>query len=68
MRVSPDIAPEYLPAGGDPCLPSLFGAARSTVARAWQHGQFWVTDPDCGGCLKSPAAHPVRAAADLLGL
>ncbi|MGH3648698.1 MAG: glycoside hydrolase family 36 protein [Micromonosporaceae bacterium] len=47
MRVSADIAPEYEPLDGDLSLPSQRGAALSTVGRAWQHGRWWVNDPDC---------------------
>jgi alpha-galactosidase len=28
-------------------MPSQLAATRNTVARAWQHGRFWVNDPDC---------------------
>jgi alpha-galactosidase len=47
MRVGPDIATGYEPAGGHPSQPSQRAAARNTVARAWQQGRFWVNDPDC---------------------
>lgn len=47
MRVSPDIALHYEPVDGDPSMPSQRGAALCTVSRAWQHGRFWVNDPDC---------------------
>jgi len=47
MRVSADTAPEYEPRDGDLGGPSQRGATLSTVARAWQHGRFWVNDPDC---------------------
>ena len=47
MRVSADVAPTYQPHDGDPSQPSQLGAALSTVGRAWQHGRFWVNDPDC---------------------
>lgn len=47
MRVSPDIGPALEPAGGDFSRPSQHAATMSTVARAWQHGRFWVNDPDC---------------------
>jgi alpha-galactosidase len=47
MRVSADVAPAYAPPDGDPSQPSQYGATLSTVARAWQHGRFWVNDPDC---------------------
>ncbi|ETK36259.1 glycoside hydrolase family 36 protein [Microbispora sp. ATCC PTA-5024] len=47
MRVSADTAPQYEPWYGDPALPGQRGAVLSTVGRAWQHGRFWVNDPDC---------------------
>jgi alpha-galactosidase len=47
MRVSPDIDPALDPADGDFSRPSQRAATMSTVARAWQHGRFWVNDPDC---------------------
>jgi alpha-galactosidase len=47
MRVSADVAPTYEPWDGDMSQPSQRGAVMSTVARAWQHGRFWVNDPDC---------------------
>ena len=47
MRVSPDVAPQYDPPDGDLSRPSQYAATVSTVARAWQHGRFWVNDPDC---------------------
>jgi alpha-galactosidase len=47
MRVSPDIAAQYEPTDGDPSRPSQYGAAMSTIGRAFQHGRFWVNDPDC---------------------
>lgn len=47
MRVSADVAVHYEPLDGDPAMPSQRGATLSTVGRAWQHGRFWVNDPDC---------------------
>jgi alpha-galactosidase len=47
MRVGPDIADTYEPPDGNPSMPSQRTATRNTVARAWQHGRFWVNDPDC---------------------
>ena len=47
MRVGADIAADYEPLGGRPTLPSQRNAARNVMARAWQHGRFWVNDPDC---------------------
>jgi len=47
MRVGPDIASCYDPPDGNLSMPAQRNAARNTVARAWQHGRFWVNDPDC---------------------
>ena len=47
MRVSPDIDAAVEPPGGDLSRPSQRAATMSTVARAFQHGRFWVNDPDC---------------------
>ena len=47
MRISSDIAPTYLSHDGDASQPGQYSATISTVARAWQHGRFWVNDPDC---------------------
>jgi alpha-galactosidase len=47
MRVGPDIAACYEPPRGHPSEPSQRNAARNVVARAWQQGRFWVSDPDC---------------------
>lgn len=42
MRVSPDTFHE----GGEDGSTGLRGRL-SLTARAWQHGRFWITDPDC---------------------
>jgi alpha-galactosidase len=47
MRVSPDIALHYEPVGGDMSQPSQRTAVLNGVARAYQHGRWWVNDPDC---------------------
>jgi alpha-galactosidase len=47
MRVSPDIAPTYLPPDGDISMPGQWGAVLNGESRAFQHGRFWVNDPDC---------------------
>jgi alpha-galactosidase len=49
MRIGPDIAATYEPAElrSHPTTPSQRNAARNVIARAWQHGRFWVNDPDC---------------------
>jgi alpha-galactosidase len=47
MRVSPDISLRYAPEKGDLSQPSQQAAVLSGVGRAYQHGRFWVNDPDC---------------------
>jgi alpha-galactosidase len=47
MRVSPDTGPKLDPPEGDLALPSQRSAVLTGVGRAWQHGRFWVNDPDC---------------------
>ena len=47
MRVSPDIGPQYEPPVEDLSEPSQRAATLTGAARAWQHGRFWVNDPDC---------------------
>jgi len=47
MRVSPDIALHYEPVGGEMAQPSQRTAVANGVARAYQHGRWWVNDPDC---------------------
>jgi alpha-galactosidase len=47
MRTSPDIDPEVAPPDGDVSQPSQRGALLAGRARSWQHGRFWVNDPDC---------------------
>ncbi len=47
MRVSPDIAPTWAPFNGDASMPGQFGATLNGVSRAFQHGRFWINDPDC---------------------
>ena len=47
MRVSPDTAPNWEPANGDMSEPAGRAAAATGQGRAWQHGRFWVNDPDC---------------------
>ena len=47
MRISPDIDPVWEPPMGDISQPSQLGALLVGRARAWQHGRFWIDDPDC---------------------
>ncbi|HEX8863759.1 MAG TPA: glycoside hydrolase family 36 protein [Actinomycetes bacterium] len=47
MRVSPDTAPVYEPPDADLSRPSQRAAVLTGRGRQWQHGRFWVNDPDC---------------------
>ena len=47
MRVSPDVSPTDEPELGDMSQPGLRSAMVAGRARTWQHGRFWVNDPDC---------------------
>jgi alpha-galactosidase len=47
MRISPDVAPLYEPGDGDLGAPSQLSAVHTGRARAFQHGRFWINDPDC---------------------
>ncbi len=47
MRVSPDTEPQYLPKDGDYSQPAVRSAMITGRGRAFQHGRFWVNDPDC---------------------
>ena len=48
MRVSPDTGPNHDPIVADELsLPASRSAMITGAARAFQHGRFWVNDPDC---------------------
>ena len=47
MRVGPDTAAHYEPTDGDLSQPGQRSAEANGRARSWQHGRFWVNDPDC---------------------
>ena len=47
MRVSADTAPRWAPEQGDMSLAGGASAELSVIARSYQHGRFWVNDPDC---------------------
>jgi alpha-galactosidase len=47
MRIGPDIASTYASDPLQRTMPCQENAARNVRARAWQHGRFWVNDPDC---------------------
>jgi hypothetical protein len=41
------VAPGFEPEAGDMSWPSQRAATLTVVGGAWQHGRFWVNDPDC---------------------
>jgi alpha-galactosidase len=47
MRISADTGPLAAPPDGDWSQPSSRAATLNGVGRAFQHGRFWVNDPDC---------------------
>jgi alpha-galactosidase len=47
MRVSADTNPRWDPGHGDMSLPGGQSAELSVHARSYQHGRYWVNDPDC---------------------
>jgi alpha-galactosidase len=65
MRVGPDISHAYEPEDGDLSQPSQRAAARNTRERAWQHGRFWVNDPDC--LVAAPHVERREEWADVVG-
>ena len=46
MRVSPDTGWHHLPPDGDMSQPATSAAMVTGRARAYQHGRWWVNDPD----------------------
>jgi alpha-galactosidase len=47
MRISPDVAPRYDSPDTDLSQPSQRAAVLTGRGRQWQHGRFWINDPDC---------------------
>jgi alpha-galactosidase len=47
MRISADTSPRWAPAEGDMSFPGGEAAELSVHGRAYQHGRYWVNDPDC---------------------
>lgn len=47
MRISADTAPLWAPEHGDMSLAGGQSAELSVHARSYQHGRYWVNDPDC---------------------
>jgi alpha-galactosidase len=47
MRISADTSARWAPADGDMSFPGGEAAELSVHARAYQHGRYWVNDPDC---------------------
>ena len=64
MRVSADTAPEWAPEHGDMSLAGGASAELSVIARSYQHGRYWVNDPDC--VLLRPGIEGRERRADLV--
>jgi hypothetical protein len=47
MRISADTGPQAAPPDDDWSQPSSRAAALNGASRAFQHGRFWVNNPDC---------------------
>jgi alpha-galactosidase len=47
MRISADTGPRWQPAEGDMSQPGGASAELSVRGRSYQHGRYWVNDPDC---------------------
>lgn len=47
MRISADTSPHWMPPEGDMSFPGGEAAELSVHGRAYQHGRYWVNDPDC---------------------
>jgi alpha-galactosidase len=64
MRVSADTAPQWAPEHGDMSLAGGASAELSVIARSYQHGRYWVNDPDC--VLLRPGIEGRERRADLV--
>lgn len=64
MRVSADTAPQWAPEHGDMSLAGGASAELSVLSRSYQHGRFWVNDPDC--LLLRPGIERRERRADLV--
>jgi alpha-galactosidase len=47
MRISADTSPRWAPADAEMSFPGGAAAELSVHGRAYQHGRYWVNDPDC---------------------
>ena len=47
MRIGPDTGAEWEPEDGDLSKPAGRSSVVTGTGRAFQHGRFWVNDPDC---------------------
>jgi alpha-galactosidase len=47
MRISADTSPRWASVDGDMSFPGGEAAELSVHGRAYQHGRYWVNDPDC---------------------
>jgi alpha-galactosidase len=64
MRVSADTGPQWAPEHGDMSLAGGASAELSVIARSYQHGRYWVNDPDC--LLVRPGIEGRERRADLV--
>ncbi len=64
MRISPDTGPRFEPPDGDLSKPAGRAAITTSLGRAWQHGRFWVNDPDC--LIVRPEVENRQALADYI--
>ncbi len=79
MRIGPDSAPYWSPryeglpvpfSEGHP-LPTMEGALRNTLTRAWTHRTLWTSDPDCllvRGTKSELTLDEIRSFATAVGL
>jgi alpha-galactosidase len=79
MRIGPDVTTAWSPHPGLALLspgdayaqPSLEGALRNSLLRAWTHPMLWTNDPDCllaRDAESDLTPHEVRALATVIGL
>lgn len=64
MRIGPDTAPEWEPHDGELSSPAAQSADLTVRGRGYQHGRYWVNDPDC--LLARPAAERREQRVDLI--
>lgn len=65
MRIGADTAPEWAREHGDWSLAGGESAELNIISRAYQHGRYWVNDPDC--LLARPGVEKRERRADVIG-